>query len=117
MTITKFMKFKLSPFIVLFVSLNSILIFCATRNVDAKKTTSTGLTHTNEDSQLSPDDNFDAAINYSSMKNTKLPATEVSYYIGYIIPEKGQSALNPIVENSVEGSFAHDSGEQQTKRL
>jgi hypothetical protein len=84
----KFMKLKPSPFIVLFLSLNSILIFCATRKADAKKNSSTGLEHAVDDSPLSPGDNFDALTNDPSIKNAKLTASAVSYYIGYMIHNK-----------------------------
>jgi len=111
------MKFKLSPFLVLFLSLNSILIFCASRKADSEKKPSTGLTHTSEESQLSSDDNFDAAINDSSIRKIKLPASEVSYHISSIISEKEQRELNPILENSVEDSFTKDSDEQKSENL
>lgn len=94
------MKFKLSPFIVLFLSLNSILIFCATRKVEPEEKPSTGLTHTSEDDQLSPDDNFESSRKISSMENTTLLEHEDQYYIGYMTHEKDQNELNSVKETS-----------------
>lgn len=62
------MKFQLSPFIVLFVSLNSILIFCASRKIDPKKKPSSVKMHTIRNSAVKPEDNLDSHDIDTSLK-------------------------------------------------
>jgi hypothetical protein len=111
------MKFQLSPFIVLFISLNTILIFCATRKVDSEKKPSSSLTQTDEDTRENPNDNFDASAKLSSIKYSKLPAAEVNYYIGYMIYEKEHNELNSILETSAKTNLDDDLNEQKSKDL
>jgi hypothetical protein len=107
-------KFKPSPFLILFLSLNCILIFCASREVGTEIKISSSLTNTDGNTQLSPVDNLGATANASLTKNTEIIESKVSSDISYIITEKEQSDLYPVVESSVEDSFAKDSDEQQT---
>jgi hypothetical protein len=110
-------KFKPSPFLILFLSLNSILIFCASREVDTGNKPSPNLKHTDGDTQLSAFDNFDLPTITNLTKNVIITDEKVSSDIDYIIPEKVQNKLNPIVESSAETSFVEDSDEQKSENL
>jgi predicted metalloendopeptidase len=107
------MKLKLSPFTVLFLSLNSILIFCASRKVDTEKKTPSALTNTTSYAQLRPGGNLDASANGSWMTNTKIPANKVYYSIGYIIDEKTQRDFNFVLKTSASNDLPEESDEQK----
>lgn len=76
-----FMKVKLSPFAILFLLLNSILIFCASKKIDEENKISSGLIHKNENTKLSAGYTFDSlqttigskALKYRRIKNRNEP--------------------------------------------
>jgi len=70
------MKVKLSPFTILFLSLNSILIFCASRKINPEKKPSSRSTYTNMDIQINPADNIDSQVYDTWVKKTKTHADQ-----------------------------------------
>jgi predicted metalloendopeptidase len=109
------MKLKLSPFTILFLLLNSILIFCASRKVDTEKKTSSAVTLTNAKTHLRPGVNIDANPNGSWVADTKIPVNKVSYSIGYIIDGKIQEEASFFMKASANNDFAEESAEQKTR--
>lgn len=100
------MKVKLSPFTILFLLLNSILIFCASRKIDVEKKPASSLTHTNQDNQLSLSDTINAPANGIWITGTEIPAQKDSYIIGYTIREKAYKGIKPIIKASVNDDFS-----------
>jgi putative endopeptidase len=107
------MKFKLSSIRTLFLLLCSILIFAACTKIKSDKTLLSGLTLKNMDTTARPGDNFDAYVNGTWMKNTKIPADKPSYGIGYMIHDKSQEDVKAIIENAAKGKFSDGSDEQK----
>ncbi|MFE3871244.1 M13 family metallopeptidase [Flavobacterium sp. ZS1P70] len=107
------MKFKLSSFRTLFLLLCSILIFGAFTKIKSDKKLVSGLSLKNMDTSVRPGDNFDAYVNGTWVKNTKIPADKPSYGIGYIVHDKSQEDVKAIIENAAKGGFADGSNEQK----
>jgi len=107
------MKFKLSFIRTLFILLGSVLIFGAFTKIKSNKNLSSGLTLKNMDPSVRPGDNFNAYVNGTWMKNTKIPADKASYGIAYMIHEKAQEDVKAIIENAAKGKFADGSDEQK----
>lgn len=103
------MKLKLSPFTILFLSLNSLLIFCATSNIDAGKEQSTRLTDTKMETQADSDFNFDGYTN----KNTNILG-KPSHGFGYKINGKSAEDLKVV---SVKDDYTKESLELKTEYL
>lgn len=107
------MKIKLSSFAFLFLLLSSIVIFFAFNKINPNNFLSSGLTLKNMDTLVRPGDNFDAYVNGTWVKNTKIPADKASYGIAYIVHDKSQEDVKAIIENSAKGSFQIGSNEQK----
>lgn len=107
------MKVKLSPFTILFLILNSILIFCASRKDDVPKEPSSSLTHTKGDLPPSPGNHFDSATDGIWVKNTQTQTEKAIYDNGYVIHEKAQEELKSIMEVPTKDDSVKASAEQK----
>ncbi len=76
------MKFKISSFRTLILLLSSLLIFGAFTKIKSDKKLVSGLMLKNMDTSVRPGDNFDAYVNGTWIKNTKIPADKPSYGFG-----------------------------------
>jgi predicted metalloendopeptidase len=103
------MKVKLSPFTILFLLLNSILIFCASRKIDSEKKPSSSLTNTTTDTHVKASDNFNAYANSSWVKKTKIAADKSSADIGFIINDRSDEGVKNSTPTSTKDDFAKDS--------
>ena len=108
------MKLKFSNFTILFLVLNSLLIFCATSNIDSEKEPSSSLTNTNSDTKTSSDDNLDTHINSSSNKNTPI-IVKPSLGLDYPIIDNSTEELKANIKVSVED--VEDSDEQKNESI
>lgn len=93
--------------------LSSLLLLAAFAKFKISDGLLSGINLKNMDISVKPGDNFDAYVNGSWMKNTKIPADKASYGIAYIIHDKSQEDVKAIIENSAKGNFPNGSDEQK----
>lgn len=100
------MKVKLSPFTILFLSLNSILIFCASRKINPEKKPSSRSTYTNMDIQINPADNIDSQVYDTWVKKTKTHADKASDEVVYKKTLKIMEDAKSLIEVSAKDDIA-----------
>jgi putative endopeptidase len=107
------MKLPKFPFKTQFLLLSSILLLGAFTKSKISDGLLSGINKKNMDSSVKPGDNFDAYVNGTWVKNTKIPADKSSYGIGQIINDKAQEDVKAIIENAAKGNFPNGSDEQK----
>lgn len=107
------MKPKTFPFKIYFLSLSSILLLGAFSKSKIADGLLSGINRKNMDTSVKPGDNFDAYVNGTWVKTTKIPADKASYGLDHIINDKAQQDVKAIIENSAKGNFADGSDEQK----
>lgn len=111
------MKFKLSPFIILFFLLNSILIFCAFTKIDSEQKPASEMTVKNTDGHARPADNLDPHVDGSRAKKIKTQPEKVSYDSDYINNTKAPEGIKAIMEASAKADFIEGSVDQKIAKL
>src|SRR6478609_635227 len=109
----KFMKQPKFSFKIQFLLLPLILVLGAFTYSRISDGLLSGINTKNMDTSVKPGDDFDAYVNGTWVKNTKIPADKAYYGISYIIHDKAQEDVKAIIENSAKGNFANGSNEQK----
>jgi len=107
------MKNKPFPFKIALVLGSSLLLLAAFNKFENLSETLSGINRKNMDTTVNPGDNFNAYVNGTWMKNTKIPADKASYGAGYMVFEKSQEDVKAIIEASAKGNSANGSDEQK----
>ncbi|TDE05895.1 M13 family metallopeptidase [Flavobacterium sandaracinum] len=92
---------------------SSILLLAAFTTFEKTDKTISGINKDNMDTSVRPGDNFDAYVNGTWLKKTKIPDDKASYGVGYMVHEKAQEDVKAIIEASSQGNFATGSDEQK----
>ena len=100
------MKLKPYPIKTQLVLVSSILLLGAFNTSEKSDLLLSGINKENMDTSTKPGDNFDAYVNGTWKKNTKIPDDKASYGAGYMVYEKSHEA-------SSKGDFAAGSDEQK----
>lgn len=107
------MKSKPYPFKTQLVLASSILLLAAFTTSEKSDKTISGINKQNMDTSIHPGDNFDAYVNGTWIKKTKIPDDKASYGSGYMVYEKSQEDVKAIIEASAKGDFTNGSDEQK----
>lgn len=107
------MKPKPYPIKTQLVLVSSILLLGAFNTSEKSDLLLSGINKENMDTSAKPGDNFDAYVNGTWLKKTKIPDDKASYGVGYMVHEKAQEDVKAIIEASAKGDFAPDSDEQK----
>lgn len=107
------MKFKLSPFIILFFLLNSILIFCAFTKIDSEQKPASETTVKNTDAPARPHGNLDPHADATPAKKIKTQLDKAPYDGGHTNKAKTQEDAKAIMGASAKDDFVEGSAEQK----
>jgi putative endopeptidase len=78
-----------------------------------KQELTSGITKKNMDTLVNPGDDFDAFVNGTWSKNTKIPADKASYGAFDMLYDQSQKDVKAIIEDASKGDFAEGSDQQK----
>jgi len=95
------------------IVLASALILNSCGKSENEKPLQSGIVLKNMDTLVKPGDNFDAYVNGTWIKNTKIPDDKSAFGAFDVIYDKSQEDLKAIIEESSKGKFEEGSNEQK----
>ncbi len=91
----------------------SVLALHSCKKSDADQPMQSGIIKTNMDTLVRPGDNFEAYVNGSWLKKTKIPADKSSYGAFDMLYDKSQDDVKAIIEAAAKSGGAEGSNEQK----